>query len=428
MPTISIYEHESVFVEDTRKDVLNPSNDVVFKQKHFDALAEKKKKKDEEAFPFYSLAKDRHRDGIRFKQYVGVIQTRDLTIEILPKTDRGDEQYWKALLLFMLCQVNNLNIRSINQSSQTLRKSSILDLFILHFLDETERLIHSGLIKAYRSQDDNQQALKGRLLLSKHLSKNSVHKELFYVRHTVYDRGHVMNRILRQTLLCISESSTNTYLRQRAVKYMSFFPELEPVIVTENLFTRLIFDRKSQDYREAMTLSQLILFNNMPDLSSGKYETLAMLFDMNRLWEEFVYVTLRKYLRDYTIRAQERRDFWESPLRAIKPDIVICDDHNQFILDTKWKKLDRTYPADADLHQMYVYYKYFDAKGVSLVYPSADKTSGSIRHGSFTDDTMGTRKKTACDLMFLPVPDTPDGISSWQANIAAMVKAWLLAV
>ncbi len=237
-----------------------------------------------------------------------------------------------------------------------------------------------------------------------------------------------MNRILRQTLLCISESSTNTYLRQRAVKYLSIFPELEPVIVTENLFTRLIYDRKSQDYREAMTLSQLILFNNMPDLSSGKYETLAMLFDMNRLWEEFVYVTLRKYLKDYTIRAQERKDFWESPLRAIKPDIVVSDDQDKYILDTKWKKLDRTYPADADLHQMYVYYKCFDAKGVSLVYPSADNTSGFIRHGSFTDDTVGIRKKTACDLMFLSVPEDSSEVQKWQHRIADMVRDWIMTV
>ena len=148
MPTISIYEHQPIFVGESRKDVLHPNDDVIFEQKHYDALAERLGKKNEDAFPYYSLAKDRHRDGIRFKQYVGVIQAKDLTIEILPKTDEGDEQYWKAILLFMLCQVYKLNIRSIDSSSQTLRKSSILDLFILRFLDEAERLIHAGLIRA----------------------------------------------------------------------------------------------------------------------------------------------------------------------------------------------------------------------------------------------------------------------------------------
>ena len=428
MPTISIYEHQPIFVGESRKDVLHPNDDVIFEQKHYDALAERLGKKNEDAFPYYSLAKDRHRDGIRFKQYVGVIQAKDLTIEILPKTDEGGEQYWKAILLFMLCQVYKLNIRSIDSSSQTLRKSSILDLFILRFLDEAERLIHTGLIKAYRKEDENLHALKGKLLPSQHFAKNAVHQELFFVRHTIYDRGHIMNRILRQTLLCVSESLTSSYLRQRAANYLNFFPELEPITVTEELFSRLVYDRKSKDYREAMTLSQLILFNNMPDLSSGKYTTLAMLFDMNRLWEEFVFVTLKKKLQGYSLKDQEKRDFWESPLRAIKPDIVIRQNQDLFILDTKWKKLDRSYPADADLHQMYVYYKYFDAKGVSLVYPSPDQAAVPIRHGAFTDDTSGSTKKTACDLMFLPVPASENKIHDWQDNIAKMVQNWLLTV
>ena len=427
MPTISLFEHQSIFVGDSFKDI-SRLTDVIFESTHYNALANRLGKNDEEAFPFYSLAKDRGRDGIRFKQYVGVIQTKNLTIEILPKTDKGDEkaQYWKKILLTMLCQVYNLNIRSIDQTSQRLRKSSILDLFILRFLDETDRLIHTGLIKAYRMEDENLSTLKGKLILSKHFAKNAFHRERFFVRHTVYDQGHIMNRILRQTLSCISGSSVSTFLQQRAANCLAFFPELDPVTVTEDLFSRLVYDRKSEDYREAMTLAQLILFNNMPDLSSGKYETMAMLFDMNRLWEQFVYVTLRKYLPDYTVKDQVRRDFWESPLRIIKPDIVIRNDNDLYILDTKWKVPRNSSPSDADLHQMYVYYKYFDAKGVALVYPDAEHRTDPVVPGSFTDDTVGGPIKTAsCDMMFLPVPDDGFKVRAWQDEIVGVVQDWL---
>lgn len=416
MPTISVFEHQSLLVNET-------IGGVTFETQHLEALTNRLGKKDDESFPFYSLIKE----GVRFKQYVGVIQAKDLTIEILPKTDKGDEdaQYWKKILLSMLCQVYNLNIRSIDQTPQRLRKSSILELFILRFLDETDRLVHTGLIKAYRKEDENLSTLKGKLLLSKHFAKNAVHQERFFVRHTVYDQGHIMNRILRQTLSCISGSSVSTFLQQRAANCLAFFPELEPVTVTEDLFSRLVYDRKSEDYREAMTLAQLILFNNMPDLSSGKYDTMAMLFDMNRLWEKFVYVTLRKYLRDYTVKDQVRRDFWESPLRVIKPDIVIRKNNDLYILDTKWKIPHNGSPSDADLHQMYVYYKYFEAKGVALVYPKADPKDKSILPGAFTDDTVGNTKKTACDQMFLPVPNAKFKVRGWQGEIVKVVQDWL---
>ena len=423
MPSILVYEHQPLLVKETIKG-------VTFDTQHFEALTNRLGKKDEETFPFYSLIKD----GVRFKQYVGVIQAKDLTIEILPKTDKGNDDdsdddeknHWRDVLLKMLCQVYKLNIRSIGQTSQRLQKSSILDLFIMRFLDETERLVHTGLIKAYRKEDENLPALKGKLLLSKHFAKNTVHQERFFVRHTVYDQGHIMNRILRQTLSCISESSVNTFLQQRAANYLSFFPELELVAVTEDLFSRLVYDRKSDDYREAMTLARLILFNNMPDLSPGRHETMAMLFDMNRLWEEFVYVTLRKYLPDCTVKDQVRRDFWESPVHVIKPDIVIRKNNDLYIMDTKWKVPRNSSPSDADLHQMYVYYKYFDAKGVALVYPKSDPKAKSIIPGAFTDDTVGGPKKTAsCDRMFLPVPAADFNVRSWQDEIVGVVQDWL---
>ena len=36
MPTISIYEHQPIFVGESRKDVLHPNDDVIFEQKHYD--------------------------------------------------------------------------------------------------------------------------------------------------------------------------------------------------------------------------------------------------------------------------------------------------------------------------------------------------------------------------------------------------------
>ena len=72
-----VFEHETIMVGETRKG-------VKFDQKHFVCLSERLGKKDDSVFPFYSLVKYRHTDGIKFKQYVGAIQAKDLTIEILP--------------------------------------------------------------------------------------------------------------------------------------------------------------------------------------------------------------------------------------------------------------------------------------------------------------------------------------------------------
>ena len=418
MRIFQVYEHDTILVGDTR-------NGVSFDQSHFASLSERLGKKDDSEFPFYSLVKYRRTDGIRFKQYVGAIQAGDLTIEILPKADKESvDQDWKSILLFMLAKIFRLNIYSENDAPQKLRTSTILEFVLSRFLDEVEMLMHQGLVKTYRTHTENQTSLTGRLLFSKQLTKNLVHKERFFVQHDVYDRSHIMNRIIRQTLACIAESSSNVTIRQRASRYLVSFSDLPGVNVEEKLFIALKYDRKTQRYKDAMALSELILFNNMPNLSGGNKNTFAMLFDMNRLWEEFVYVTLRKYLKGYTVTAQVRRKFWEK--KCIKPDIVlhsVDDPQKMYVLDTKWKKPDRMIPADADLHQMYVYFRYFNACKVALLYPSAEKSNGTsqpIYAGKFTDDLPGS-----CDLIYLPVPKWDADGKKWQQEIVDLIRSWL---
>ena len=414
MSVFQVFEHETVLVGDVR-------NGVSFEQKHFMGLCERLGKKDDSSFPFYSIVKYRQKEGIKFRQYVGAIQVGNLTIEILPKTDRETVgQDWKSVLLFMLSRVHNLSISSESNTPQRLRSSTILDFFILRFLNETERIIHQGLIKTYRNQAENLKSLKGTLLFPEQISKNYVHKERFFVRHMVYDRSHTMNRILRMALSCIYDYTTNTAFRQRAAAYLASFPELDSIVVDEKLFSRLTYDRKTEGYKDAISLAELILFNNMPNLSSGRKDTFAMLFDMNRLWEEFVYLTLRKYLfGQYSVNAQVKKRFWEN--KIIKPDIVVrdlSDSKKVFILDTKWKRPDGYYPADVDLHQMYVYYRFFGALKVALLYPSSD-TVKPILNGYFSDDSHAS-----CDMIFLPVPKWNGNGKQWQQEIANTVKNW----
>ena len=398
-----------------------------FQWKHFNCLRERMGKESNSTFPYYSVVKEQGKDGIKFKQFVGVIQVYDLTIEILPKTDRSSENMdWKSSLLYMLSQIYKLKIYSETQALQNVTKSSILDLVLSRFLEATEEILHQGLVKTYRFQRENTYSLKGRLQFSEHLIKNNIHKERFFVNHSEYDYSHIMNRILLTTVDYIKDSHCSSAIRQRAAICMNRFPEIEKVEINERLFELLTYNRKTKCYKDAISLAELIHFNNMPNLSSGKRETFSMLFDMNKLWEEFVYVTLRKNLSErYTVKEQVHKHFWESQhihiRKKIKPDILVKDREidRTFVLDTKWKQPNAMSPSDSDLHQMYAYYKYFDATKVSLVYP-ASTSSEEIIPGTFSKYTSAP-----CDLLFLPIPRPEEGGKLWQKQIATTIEGWL---
>jgi 5-methylcytosine-specific restriction enzyme subunit McrC len=96
------------------------------------------------------------RDGIQFKNYVGVIQIGGLTIEILPKADKqttsidSDYKTWHNVLLSMLKVCKQISVNSISEANLTRRNNSLLELYFEIYLNEVESLLRNGLIKNYR--------------------------------------------------------------------------------------------------------------------------------------------------------------------------------------------------------------------------------------------------------------------------------------
>lgn len=392
MNLIKVYEHESLKVDKE-----------TFKEKHLELLSKFLGEKVGEDAPFSLI-----HNGVKFKQFVGVISVGDLQIEVLPKADKNagehEKEVWESHLIEMLKVVYKLKVKLPSKADQHVKRSPVLDVFLNRFMDEMERLMHIGLVKTYRRVEDNRNALKGRLVMSKHIIKNMVHQERFYVEYTTYDRNHIFNRLLYKALRVIPDISTRSYTHNRAKTLMFEFPKLNDVVVTDALFSRLSYDRKTENYREAIELAKLILLNYMPNLAYQRgNNVIALMFDMNKLWEEYVFIMLKRRIKDYTVLAQDSKLFWRSSKgrKPIRPDIVVMKEEKCVaVLDTKWKCPDNSSPSDADLKQMYVYHDYWKTDRTALVYPSdSDDVDGHF---------MKDKGEIAeCSMLFLPImPDS----------------------
>ena len=389
---IQVFEHESLIIG--KRDG--------FGDRELKLLQKFRGDKGDEEFHFYSLINN----GVKFTQFVGVLCVGDLQIEVLPKVDKYDEYgVWHNNLLAMLKAVYKLKVEVPSQAQQKLINSnSILDVFIQRFLDEIERLLHIGLVKSYRRVEDNCKALKGKLLVDKQITKNFAHKERFFVNYTTYDYNHVCNRIIFKALHLIPYITDSSYIKARANTIRFEFPELNDIAIDEGLFNRMEFNRKTEEYRFSMELAKLLLLHYMPNLSNGKNEkVLALMFDMNRLWEEYVYIMLRRKLPEYSVLAQRKQDFWHSDteVATIRPDIIVMRGNDCVaVLDTKWKCPADKKPSDADLKQMYTYHKYWNTNNTALIYPgSAEKVEGQFEKG-----------EEECSMIFLPIGLDPFGL------------------
>lgn len=363
-------------------------------------------------------------NGVKFKEYVGVLQVGKLTIEVLPKADKyTDEAEWSKILIGTLRAVGAFNIHAPSSSSLSIQTNFILDLYFELFIKEVEFLIHQGLIKKYRKQETNSLALKGSLKFAQHIQKNLVHQERFYVKHTVYDKTHQLHQILYKTLLLIQRLNTNIQLNSRIGSLLLDFPEMKNIRITAATFEKIVLNHKAEVYKNALEISKLLLLNYHPDLSSGKNNVLALMFDMNALWEKFVYVSLRKYsVESAIIKGQAKKSFWK-PINGsnstMKPDIFIQTKNGNIILDTKWKNIGDGNPKPDDLRQLYVYHEYFDAKKVALIYPG----KRSIIKGNYYQKDNNELGEKECAIIKI---DTNRLISDWQKGIAKSIFDWIL--
>lgn len=410
---IIVFEHESIRLNQTR-------NGYPFDESKLHAL---QKFYGEKGVPYYSLI----HNGVKFNEYVGVVQVGNLLIEVLPKADKAqhsedEDKKWRNILIDMMRAVGTFDIRVTSNSHLKIRPNTILDLYIAMYIDEVEYLLHTGLVKQYRKTEGNVTALKGNLIIGKHIQQNLTHQERFYVRHTTYDIEHQIHFILYTAIKFIKQINTNASLQSRIGALSLFFPEMHTIKVTETTFNKLVFNRKTEAYRKALEIAKLLLLQYHPDVSKGRNNVLALMFDMNKLWEQFVYISIRKYAPDLTVTAQTSKKFWQPQngyCSKIRPDIVIkTSDNEHYVLDTKWKNLNGYNPSPDDLRQMYVYHEYYQSPKVTLVYPGETKEIKG-RYYSTKTDNLSDRE---CSILSVAVENN---VKKWQKHISEQFDRWI---
>ena len=348
---------------------------------------------------YYSLVNK----GVRFSNFVGVLQLGNITIEILPKLKNDNtstKEAWQRALIDMLRICKLLKVDSLSSARQALRPDAILELYFGIFLDETEWLVRQGLLKEYYREQGNLNTLKGRLLHGHQLRKNIIHKERFYTEYETYNYDHLLNRILYAVLKLTIHYPLDQVLLAKARRLLQQFPPLSPPDIKNMELDSLMFSRKTAPYQTAVEAGLLLLKNYHPALATGSHNVLALLFDMNLLFEEYVYRRLFQ-LQAHSIKVyrQMSRPFWGR--RYLRPDIVLEINGIRYIIDTKWKIPSGNQPGMHDLRQVFTYIRQFKAKRGILLYPgfSKNETTSPVpfTHPDGGDDDI------FCQIVQLPL-------------------------
>ena len=324
-------------------------------------------------------------EAFQLRNYVGVIELANgLQIEILPKIDIASDQQVtdRDIFLRMLSALgSDVSFKSLSESHVATAEMPLFEVFIGMFLEEAKRLVRMGLKSAYVEVCDERRFVRGKIDFARESRKNPVHAEYFNIVFDEFKQDRPENRLIKTTLLFLKGE---TRIANHVRDIMGLLSAFEDVGVSFNVdadFSRCITNRATKIYGTLISWCRVFLKGESFTMFKGNSVATALLFPMERIFEDYVGQCLRlesirrKALRRVELQAQTQWLFEGQKVR-LRPDIL-CERHDGrlVVLDTKWKYVNG--PRDltvSDMHQMYAYGQRYRAENetmqrVVLLYP-----------------------------------------------------------
>ena len=327
------------------------------------------------------------------QNYVGSIETRKGTVlEILPKVDFAkDTEETKRIFFKMLRDWRGFkSLAQFNQSHiNAVRHFNMLEVFVHLFLNNLVLLTQRGLARHYQPMEDNLPCLRGRILFPHHIRENVANRARFYVDYDEFTANRPANRLIHSTIHKLMGSVRQPRNQQLLHQLRISFSDIPQSAHFKSDWVqhRDRVDRSMQHYDEVMQWVGLFLFDQGLATFAGEYINQTLLFPMWEVFEDFVTACFRRYQQRFSVREQGPQKSLASidgkDVFYMKPDISLVSDNKtyetEFILDTKWKRINgegsdsKHGISQADMYQLFAYGKKYDCKQVALIYPETEQ-------------------------------------------------------
>lgn len=295
------------------------------------------------------------------QQWVGVISVPSGSIEVLPKiAESGNIGQSREILVHMLQVVHDVPTRKNIDSNLKYGTQGFLDVLIFLFLTELEKQIRRGIYKTYQKHMQNLNSIKGTVNYAENLRRNTLLKNKFVCNYSKFTEDNLLNQIIKFTLFYLSKV-TLAQRNKTLIKRLSInFDSVSEKKINENDIDRIVFHRNNLRFEETLKFCRLFLKGLSLELKSGDLEIDFMLFDMNQLFERYIYKMFKKAFKNGKVLYQNKKNYMLSENNGnkskiqLKPDLILSYQNKSIVLDTKWKNISG-FANEKDVYQMNAY-------------------------------------------------------------------------
>ncbi|PJG50926.1 restriction endonuclease [Bradyrhizobium forestalis] len=322
---------------------------------------------------------------LRAQQVVGVLVAKGVTVEILPKIEGlNEDQAIRRSLVHMLALVFDLDIAVGAAATFAWQEENLLEILIRVFSEKLFATLRQGMPRAYTVREDDVSALRGSLNVVRQFTILAATPQRLACRFDELSPNIVLNQIMKATVARLLTISGNRENLRRLAELAFVYEEVAPIPVRSLRWDQVVLDRTNVGWTELLRFARLLLQGRYQSTTSGTSEGFSLLFEMNKLFEEFVGRSLKRALQgtDLAVRLQGPREYalidrQSGALRfATRPDVVVSRNGKPLlVIDTKWKRLKEATDdpkrgvGQADVYQMMAYAHVYECNRLMLLYP-----------------------------------------------------------
>ncbi len=356
---------------------------------------------------------------IKAGNYVGIVQMGRQTIEVLPKvlSERAEDSssFIRKNLLFMLKYISKLDIKETDIAG--LKKTNDLFEIIIHlFAKNLLELLKKDFVKNYNQYENNNSYLKGKLLIVEQINHNLYNESKFYCRFDIFTENHLLNQIFKATVSKLLKINVSRQTYKLLSNSAFILQDIQTKNITFQDCNKIKFNRLNGKYKTIFNLAKLLLFGNSTELFSLNIDSYSIMFDMNKLFEEFIGEFIRRNFKEeiQEIKTPKANKYvFSKPVAdkfsrfQLQPDIFIRFKNGKIlIIDTKYKELKQDKinygVSQSDIYQMVMYgLRYFDdnavkeeKKKIVLLYPQYDFSINELNIELETKENIIIKIKT----------------------------------
>ena len=366
MKTIRLAEHEPTIVVDDPDDTQLTFGDI-------EALERVQRAVKIEAFRWVG------KNQVKAVQFVGMLAAAGVRLEILPKIDDLGTGPTRSVLMRMIGIAWDIPVRDGEVTGHDYQNCDLLELLIGLFARRLQEQVRVGLSRAYCRHNDDLSRLRGKLDLTRQFTKLAASPQKLACRYDEFTADTALNRLLLCAVTLLRRQSIRADTQRLLNEIAAHFTDVQPESVSGVLSEHFTLDRVNRRWEILAKLARLLLASAYQTAHGGGREGIALLFDMNLLFESYVAALAGRVCSSLGFEVHS-----QGPMGCLArnesgtafetwPDLHLKRGDIVVVVDTKWKRVDPTKDnfdiAQEDAYQMHGYAHVYKSRATILLYP-----------------------------------------------------------